>query len=207
MVNNVNVPRRWLQQVFHEIVAYQVCVVWRHESVVFSGENEHVEAFARFDEGIGQPVGGRRRDILVHVACHQQQLAFQIACQFCVGGDVGGESCLPVYGIGLFLQPVERFAPPLYVDVVVVVARGGYAHFVEVWIGQHGCRSLETSSRVSVNAHAVEVNEGIAAAQFFNGVLVVGQRIVAQVAITEAIEVVPAPRGTAARSHVDDHEA
>ena len=60
---------------------------------------------------------------------------------------------------------------------------------------------------MSVDTHPVEVDVWVGFGQLFNDVLGVGQRIIAQVAVTVAVEVPSAQGRTAARCYVDDDES
>ena len=86
-------------------------------------QEEYIEAFVRPDEGIDDPDGVGRMNIVVHVARAEQEMTFQILCQLRVGLDVIYECGIPVFDF--LLDSVVLLAPPSVVDAVVVVAGAG----------------------------------------------------------------------------------
>ncbi len=85
------------------------------------------------------------------------------------------------------LDAVVRLAPPAVVDAVVVVARARYRRLEEVGVLQDGCRRHETAARVAVDTHAVDVDEAVAGRELLDGGFLVGQTVIAQIAVTVVV--------------------
>ena len=60
---------------------------------------------------------------------------------------------------------------------------------------------------MAVDAHLVDVDEAIAVSQLFDGIFVVGERIVAQVAVAVVVVPLAARRMTATLTHADHYES
>ena len=58
------------------------------EPVAVAWEVEHFKALVGADEGIYHAGCVRRVHIVVHVTCHQQQVALEAACKLLVGADI-----------------------------------------------------------------------------------------------------------------------
>ena len=80
-------------------------------------------------------------------------------------------------------------APRVVVDVVLVVARLREAGLEEIGIDEHRRRRHEAAARVAPDAHAIDVDERVAPGELLDRGLLVGQPVVAQVAV--AVRVVP----------------
>ena len=176
-----------------EVVADDVLIVRPVESVSLLGEYHHVEPFACLLQSIGHADGRSDGHVLVHLASHEQQTTLQVLGQF-----HGRGYRLAVALVGL--------SPPLDVSGVVVIARRSHTYLVEVGIGKHGGDSLKAAAAVAVDANAGGVDEAVLPGQRLDGVLVVGYRVVAQVAIAVGVEVAVAQGRRAARLDVDDHK-
>ena len=176
------------------------------EAVALAGEDEHVEAFARPDERIDDAEGVGRVDVVVDVAVHEEQVALEARGYLGVGGDFVGKSGVALLGDD-FLDAVVGLAPPAVVDAVIVVAGAGDGGLEEVGILEHGRRGHESAAGMAVYADAGDVDVGMAGGQLLDGPLVVGEGIVAHVAV--AVVMIPFGAGgvSAALSHGDDDES
>ena len=99
------------------------------EAVAVTGEIEHLEALVGADESVNHAGGICRVDIVVHVACHQQQVTFEAAGKLLVGADVVREcrvtlnnAVLVLLLLDVLFYTVVLLAPPVVVDAVVVVS-------------------------------------------------------------------------------------
>ena len=177
------------EQVPREVVAAQPVHVARHrlERVAHAGQHEHVEALVRLDQRIGQAIRVRRVHVVVDVAGDQHQVALQVLRQLRVLLDVVLEGDLAV--LLDFLDAVVLLAPAVVVDVVLVVARLGPCHLEEVRIDEHRRRGHEAAAGVAPDADAIDVDERMPLGELLDRRLLVGQPVVAQVAV--AVVVVP----------------
>ncbi len=80
-------------------------------------------------------------------------------------------------------------------------------HLEEVGIDEHRRRRHEAAARVAPDADAVDVDVGMAPRQLFDCRLLVGEAVVAQVAIAVVVVPLRARRVPAAIAHLDHHEA
>src|SRR5690606_6057449 len=82
-----------------------------------------------------------------------------------------------------FGNAVVALAPPAVVDVVFVVTRARYGHLEEIGIYQHGSGRHEAPTGMPGDTHAVDVDEWVAVCQLLGRSFLIGETIVAQVAI------------------------
>ena len=119
------------KQVLAEEVGHFPEEVFVHslEAVALAGEYKHLKAFVGADESIHYACGVGRVNVVVHVACHQQQVSLEAACKLLVGTDVVREcgvalndTLLVCLLLDILLYTMVLLAPPVVVDTVVVVA-------------------------------------------------------------------------------------
>ena len=72
---------------------------------------------------------------------------------------------------------------------------------------QHGGGGHEATDRVTEDANLIEIDERVARAELFDGVLLTGQRLVAPVAVAVAIQGERPQRAPATRAPLDHNEA
>ena len=124
-------------------------------------------------------------DVVVNVAGGEQQAALEVPGQLRIGGD----AVLEAGGVvaGHLLDAVVLLRPVGVVDVVLVVARRGHRHLEEIRIDQHRGGGHETTARVAVDPHPLDVDERVPVGELLDGGLLVGQAVVAQVAVAEIV--------------------
>ena len=99
------------------------------------------------------------------------------------------------------------FAPPPVVNVVLVIARLRPRDLEEVGIDEHRRRRHEASARVAPDADTVDVDVGMLVRELLDGGLLVGQAVVAQVAVAVVVVPLRPLRMSAAIADFDDDEA
>lgn len=199
MIYYIGVARAAVKQIVHKIVSYKIKIIRTHDTVILARENEHVEPFTLAYECVGHTVGTRRGHILVYISCDEQKTPPEVGCKFHIGGGLAAERRFACNAVSDLVYAMERLGPPLYVDIIIVVTRCGDSDFVEVGIREHSSDSLERSARVSVYAYTVKIDKRIPTGQLLDGVTVIGQRIVAQIAVAIGIEATSAQRRASAR--------
>ena len=124
-------------------------------------------------------------------------------------GATGPHRTGSAIGLGNDLHAVVPLTPVLVVDVVVVIAGFRPAHLEEVVVRreQHGGGRHEATTRVAEDADLVEVDELVACAELLDGVLLIGQRIIAHVAVAVAMIGERAERTAATMADFDHDEA
>ena len=176
------------------------------ESVALLRQIEHLEALAGAYQGIGHACGVGGVHIVVDVAVHKHQVTFELACYLGIGGYLI-HKCGIAFFAHFFLHAVMGFAPPAVVDVVVVIAGCRYGGFEEVGILANGCRTHKSAARVAVYAHAIDVNPFVAIGELLYGIFVVGEWVVAHIAVTEVVIPLRAVGVSAALTHRDYHKS
>src|ERR1035438_7628162 len=157
---------------------------------------------------------GRRRDVLfftqelstllnagvgVHRAVRQQQVALQILGEILIGLVV------VIRAVARFAQqPLIALAPIVLVLAVVVVAGLRDPDLEEVRIAEHGIRRGVTAAGVSPDARPFNVDPGKPPRQLLHAAHLVGQRIVAHVAVIGVVEALRALRVSHAIDRHDD---
>ena len=148
----VAVRRLDAEQVPDEEVIHPPLAVGTAHAVVGVGDDQQLEILAGLDQGIDQPHRRLGRDVGVHLADDQQQLALQ---------PVG------VVDVGrLGVLRADRVAHPLLVPgrlvhPVVVAAAGRDGDLVELGMEQHAARRVLAAGRGAVDPHAGQVVLGI----------------------------------------------
>ena len=104
------------------------------EAVALAREDEHVETLVGADQGVDHADGVGRVDVVVDVAVHQHQVAFQVGCDLRIGLDAVDEGRVAL--VDLLQDTVMLLAPPAVVDAVVVVAGAGDSRLEEIRIFQ-----------------------------------------------------------------------
>src|SRR5206468_11880618 len=66
-------------------------------------QDQHVEPLVRLDEGVDQPHGIRRVNVVINLAVHEQQGAFQVGRQLGVGRHLNLEADLLLFGLDVLL--------------------------------------------------------------------------------------------------------
>src|SRR5690606_26010709 len=205
-LDDVRAPPVVAQEVLHEVLRPQPEPVVAHvaEPVALAGEDEEVEALVRLDQSVDHAERARRMDVVVDVARGQQQAALQVLRQVRVLRDVVLEPDVALV-VHHFLHAVVRLGPPAVVHVVVVVPRGGDGDLEEVRVDQHRGRGHEAAARVAVDADALDVDERVPVRELLDRDLLVGQSVVAEVAVP--VVVVPLRPGRVAAAVPDrDHD-
>ena len=132
-------------------------------------------------------------------------ITFQLLGNLRIGGYLVNEGRIALFG-HLFLYPMMSFTPPAVIDVVVMVSGTRNGHFEEIRILTNGRRTHESATRMAMNAHFVNINEGMALSQLFDGVLMVGQRIVAHVSIAKIMIPLATARMASTLTYRNDDE-
>ena len=174
--------------------------------MIRSGNDRHVETLAGPDQRIGQPGRRCRMHIVVHVSGDEQQPSGQPVGQFDVGRNMTFEMRFPVFPPGL-LYSVESFAPPLGVNIIVMVPRSSHPDLVKFRMVQHGGDRHETASGMSVNSDSFNIGARIAGCNLPDRGHVVGQSIVPQIPVAERMEIASAPGAAAAVGEIYDDES
>ena len=169
-------------------------------------QDQHLETLVGADEGIHHADGVARVDIVVHVAVHEQQVALEVLGQGLVLVHAVVEGGVALGG-NLLENAVVLFAPPAVVHAVVVVAGAGDGCLEEVGVLENGCRGHEAATAVTVDTHAGDVDERMACSQLLDGIFLVLQAVVAQVAVAEVVVPFGTVRVAAAVTHGDDDKA
>ena len=130
----------------------------------------------------------------------QQQLALE------VGGDVlVGLAVEAVGAVGVLdEQALVLLAPREVIAAVVVVARAGNRHLEEVGVAQDRVGRGEAAAGVAEDAHAVEVHLGVASGQLLERGDVIGEAVVAHVAVVGVVKGLRAERGAEGVDREDD---
>lgn len=178
MIYNVDVVLLESEQILDEIVADEIEVVFVSEPVIRAGHHKEVKSLVVLNQRLGKPERVRRVHVVIHVSGYQQQLALQIPGKFDVCRNTALETDVPILVSRLF-NPVERLAPPLRVDVVVMIPGSRDRDLVEVRPCKH-CRGRhEATSRMSVDADPFQVRERIPLRDLPYDRIVVVKRVVA----------------------------
>lgn len=147
-----------------------------------------------------------RMHIVVHVSGDEQQPSGQPVGQFDVGRNMTFEMRFPVFPPGL-LYSVESFAPPLGVNIIVMVPRSSHPDLVKFRMVQHGGDRHETASGMSVNSDSFNIGARIAGCNLPDRGHVVGQSIIPQIPVAERMEIASAPGAAAAVGEIYDDES
>lgn len=180
MINDVHVAAGRTDQVLKKIIADEVLIVGTPHAMILSRKNHHVEPFVLINKRIGE---AERRDpwhVVIHIAGDKHELTFQVPGKFHVG-----------WYAATLCQAVERLAPPLDILIVVMVAGGGDGYFIKVGVSEDSGCGHESAARMSIDTHTAKIHERILGGEALKGMLVIGERIIAQVTVAEAVEVVP----------------
>ena len=117
-------------------MAEEVCIITKRSPFEYLQKNSsHIEVLARLHECIGKTIGVGRRNVDVHIASNQEQIALEVLCQLLIGLHtilifVFGLLVAQAVGNGLlhFAHTIVALHPATVVDSVVVIARA-----------RHGC--------------------------------------------------------------------
>ncbi len=142
-------------------------------------DHQQVKILVRPDQSIDDKQRIIRRDVVVHCPVGEQKVALQI---------------LGVFLVSLFFVIVAReqtdvaFSPVVLVISVVVIAGFGNANLKEIGIAKHRRRGRKTAARVSPNANAGCVDIWVFCCQFLDSRDLIGQRVIAHVAIAQIVK-------------------
>ena len=103
--------------------------------MALSRQDKHVETLVRADESIDHADGVRRMHVVVNVAVHKHEVAFQVLGNLRVGLD-GIYEC-SISGLDFLLNAMVLFAPPAVVNVVVMVTCAGNGGLEEIRVLQY----------------------------------------------------------------------
>src|SRR5580700_7379556 len=98
------------------------------------GEQEEIEILVGLDEGVHDEESVVGRDVVVHGAVGEQEMALQVFCEVLIGlvVIVGG-------AVGIFHeQALVAFSPIVFILAIIVVAGFGNSHLEEIGITKHG---------------------------------------------------------------------
>ena len=167
-------------------------------------EDEHIETLVGADQGVDHADGVGRVDVVVDVAVHQHQMAFQVGGDLRIGLDAVDEGRVAL--VDLLQDTVMLLAPPAVVDAVVVVAGAGDSRLEEIRIFQNGRRAHESAARMAVDAYPVKIDERMSRTELLDGIFLILKTIVAQVAVAVVVVPLRAVRVSAAVADRDhDH--
>src|SRR6202022_1138783 len=126
----------------------------------------------------------------------EQQLAFQILRVDLVGfrSIVVGSVRIPDEAALIPLAPIVLVKP------VVGIPRFRYSDFEEIWVAEHCVGGSESTSGVTIDTRAADVDPPVALSEFLHSGDLVGQGVVAHPAIVGVVEGLRSPR----RSHSVD---
>ena len=105
-----------------------------------------------------------------------------------------------------FLDAVVLLAPVLVVDIVFVIAGFADRDLEEIGILQHRRRRHESAAGMAGDADALDIDPRIAARQLLDCGFLIGQAVVAQVAVAEVVIPLRPVRIAAAIAHFDHDE-
>ena len=134
-------------------------------------EDEHVETLVGADQGVDHADGVGRVDVVVDVAVHQHQMAFQVGGDLRIGLDAVDEGRVAL--VDLLQDTVMLLAPPAVVDAVVVVAGAGDSRLEEIRIFQNGRRAHESAARMAVDAYPVKIDERMSRTELLDGIFLI----------------------------------
>ena len=157
----------------------------RRQVVIGIGQDQQVEALVRLHQRIDQRNGVSRMDVVVHVSMDQEQLAFEVR-----GGRLVGRGLVVVglpHGIAN-QEALEPFTPARVVGPVVVIARGRHRRFVEIGVPEQRAGRGKPAARVPVDPDPVEVELGHPDRQLLDCGEVIGDPVVAHVAVPGRVE-------------------
>ena len=205
MIYNVNVILPQVEKVFNKIVADEIDVIFVPESVIRAGNDKEIKSFVVLYQCIRDPERVCRVNVVVHVSGYQEELPFQISRELDVCRNPAHEIHVSFIVAGL-LYSVESLAPPLGVDVVVMVPGSGDCHLVEIGPRENCSRSHESSTGMPVDADSFQVRKRIFFSNLSDDGIVVVKSVVTKVAVSEIIELPSTDRATAAIGKIDDYE-
>ena len=90
--------------------------------------------------------------------------------------------------VDYFLDAVMLLAPVLVIDVVFVIAGFADGDFEEVRILKHRRGGHEASAGMAGDADPLDIDQGVAAGQLLDGGFLVGQAVVAQIAVADSCD-------------------
>src|SRR5690606_29701919 len=164
-------------------------------------EDQQVEVLVRLDQCVDDQVRVVRRDVVVHAAMGEEELAAE------VGGVRLVRDLLVVVARALSdEQAVVALAPVVLVVPVVVVPGLRDADLEEVGVAEHRGRGREPAAGVAPDAGTLDVDERVALGELAHSCDLIGQRVVAHVAVVRVMERL----GASGRAHavdLDDDEA
>src|ERR1700683_581872 len=178
---------RWFgaEKIAHEVVPAAAghveafCAV----AVMLVGEEEEIEILVGFDECVDDQESVVGRDVVIHGAVGEKEVALQIFGEALVGlvVVVGG-------AIGIFYQQtLVAFAPVIFVLAIVVVAGFGDSHLDEIGVAKHGGGRGIAATGMAVDAGAIDVNPGIFLGEFFHPSDLIGEGVVFHFAEIEVV--------------------
>ena len=180
-------PRLDAKEVSDEVVFLAPPAVFRPGgSVTGARDDEEVEVFVGFDEGIDDLHCGGRIDVGIEFADDEEKLSFHA-----VGlGGVGG-------GFVVFPQWVAHplFVPPDLVHGIVVATAVGDSDFVKIVVCNEGAHGVLSSGGASVNPNPAEVHPGTVFPCGFDPKNAVGEAGVTDVLPADVVEGFRAERG------------
>src|ERR1700733_16299670 len=138
------------------------------------GEQEKIEILVGFDEGVDDEESVVGRDVVVHGAVGEEEMALQIFRQGLVGLGVVVRGA-----IGIFYQQAHvAFAPVIFVLAIIVVAGFGDSHLKEIRVAKHGVGRGITAAGVAVDSGTVDIDPGILRGQLFHPSDLIGKGVV-----------------------------
>ena len=128
----IYVPLCRIDEVFEKVIADKILVIRAVHTVVLAWEHHHLKALVMLYQCIRHSQSVGKRHIAIDIAAYQQQFAFEITSQLHIGR--------------YWFQSMLCLTPPLYIDVVVMIARRCYAHLVEIGVSEHRSHCLKATS-------------------------------------------------------------
>src|SRR5690606_23949537 len=175
---------------FSKVVCHFPEKIFGHiaERVCLSWQQDKIESFVCFDEGVHHSDGVGRVNIVIYIAGNNKELFFKVFGKLTVFVDVIDKGSISFFCY-LLLYAMVSFRPPTVVYVVFMVSSTRYCYFEEIGIYQHSGGGHKPSSGMSGDTYPVDVNERISICQLFCGHFFVFQAIVTKVSI--AVGMIP----------------
>src|SRR6185312_3788503 len=145
---------------------------------------DHVEILVRLDQRLYHEQGALRRYVVVHRAVGEHEMALELRREQLI-------RLIVVVGLAILVldqQPLVHLAPVVLVVAIIVVAALGPTDLEEPRITEHRVRGRIAPAGMSPDADAREVHPRIGGTELVERGDLVGQRVVAHLAVPQALE-------------------
>ncbi len=160
------------------------------------GQHQQVEILVRLDQLVDDEQRVVGRNVGVHRAVREEQLAFQILRDELIGLVVVVRGAIRT----ALEQPLPLFRPVVLVHAVVVIAGLGDPDLEEIREAEHRGRSRVAAAGMAVDSSAVDVDPGEALRDLLHPGHLIRDGVVAHVRVVRLVELLRTP----GRAHAVD---